>query len=106
MKLLNKRTAAAAGTITLGLWIGLGSTVGYAASPSQTSCQSAGGTFYKVNGTVVCTFTTVDPVGNSESSGGQSQTRDTTTKTGGQGNIGNKTTTTTSCVGPGNAKCH
>ena len=104
MNLISKRAAAAAGAITLGVWMGLGS-VGYAASPSQTSCESSGGTFYKVNGSVVCTFTVVDPVGNSESSGGQSQTRDTTTKDGGQGNLSNKETTTSSCVGPGNAKC-
>jgi hypothetical protein len=105
MKLVSTRTAAAAGTITLGVWLGLGSGLGYAASPSQTSCESAGGTFFKVNGSVVCTFTVVDPVGNSESSGGKSQTRDTTTADGGQGNLSYKETTTSSCVGPGNAKC-
>ena len=104
MNLISKRAAAAAGAITLGVWMGLGS-VGYAASPSQTKCEAAGGTFYKVHGSVVCTFTVVDPVGNSESSGGKSQTRDTTTVDGGQGNLGNKSTHTSSCVGPGNAKC-
>ena len=105
MTLTSTRNAAVAGTLTLGVWLGLGSGLGYAASPSQTSCESAGGTFFKVNGSVVCTFTVVDPVGNSEASGGQSQTRDTTTKNGGQGNLSNKETTTSACIGPGNAKC-
>jgi hypothetical protein len=105
MKLLSTRAAATAGAVTLGVWMGLGSGLGYAASPSQTSCESSGGTFYKVNGSVVCTFTVVDPVGNSENSDGHSQTRDTTTTNGGQGNLGNKQTSTSSCVGPGNAKC-
>lgn len=105
MKLTKSGAAMAAGTLTLGMWIGIGSTLASAASPSQTSCESSGGTFYKVNGTVTCTFATSDPVGNSEASGGQSQTRDTTTTNGGQGNLGNKDTSTSSCVGPGNAKC-
>jgi hypothetical protein len=95
----------AVGTLTLGAFVVLGSGLGYAASPSQTSCETSGGTFFKVNGAVVCTFTVVDPVGNSENSDGKSQTRDTTVKQGGQGNLSNKETTTLSCVGPGNAKC-
>src|SRR4051812_10048270 len=90
MRMSTTRAALAAGSLTLGIWAAVGGGLSYAASPSQTSCQSSGGTFFKVNGTVTCTFTTSDPVGNSESSGGQSQTRDTTTKNGGQGNLGNK----------------
>ena len=105
MRSLSSRTAVAVGTFTLGAFVALGSGLGHAASPSQTSCESAGGTFFKVNGSVVCTFTVIDPVGNSENSDGQSQTRDTTTSKGGQGNLSNKQTTTSSCVGPGNAKC-
>ena len=105
MRILTSRTAAVLGTLTLGGFVALGSGLGHAASPSQTSCEAAGGTFFKVNGSVVCTFTVVDPVGNSESSDGKSQTRDTTTKNGGQGNLSNKETTTSSCVGPGNATC-
>jgi hypothetical protein len=50
----------------------------------------------KVNGTITCTSS--DPVGNSENSGGQSQSRDTDTSS--QGNFTNKKC---SCVsGPGN----
>jgi hypothetical protein len=105
MKLTKTGAALAAGTLSLGMWIGIGSTLASAASPSQSSCTSSGGTFYKVNGTVTCTFATSDPVGNSESSGGQSQSRDTTTTNTGQGNDGNKATSGSTCVGPGNAKC-
>jgi hypothetical protein len=106
MRVTTARAAVAAGSLTLGIWAALGGGLSYAASPSQTSCERSGGTFFKVNGTVTCTFATSDPVGNSESSGGKSQSRDTTTTNGGQGNLGNKDTTTSSCVGPGNAKCH
>ena len=105
MRILSPRTTLAIGTLTLGTFVALGSGLGHAASPSQTSCEGAGGTFFKVNGSVVCTFTSYDPVGNSESSGGKSQTRDTTTKNSGQGNLSNKESSTSSCVGPGNAKC-
>jgi hypothetical protein len=105
MKLVNKKAAVAAGSVTLGMWLALGSGLGYAASPSEIACADAGGTFFKVNGQRVCTFTVIDPVGNSESSDGQSQTRDTTTKNTGQGNLSNKEATSSSCVGPGNAKC-
>ena len=78
--------------------------VASAASPSQTACEDSGGTFAKVNGSVSCTYETSDPVGNSEASGGQSQTRDTTTVKGGQGNLSNKETLDTSCTGPGNSR--
>jgi hypothetical protein len=78
--------------------------VSNAASPSQTQCESAGGTFSRTNGSVSCVYPVVsDPVGNSESSGGQSQTVDTQTTTGGQGNSGNKATKNDTCAGPGNS---
>jgi hypothetical protein len=105
MRVTSTRAALAAGSLTLGIWAAVGGGMAYGASPSQTSCENSGGTFYKVNGTVYCTFTTSDPVGNSEASGGKSQTRDTTTTNTGQGNSGNKATSTSTCQGPGNAKC-
>jgi hypothetical protein len=62
---------------------GVGSTSAWAASPSQQECEAAGGTFGKEQGTVTCTVK--DPVGESEASGGKSQTRDVAEKD--QGNI-------------------
>ena len=105
MQLVSKRTAMTAGSLTIGLWIGLGSGLGHAASPSERLCEASGGEFQRINGSVVCLVTVIDPVGNSERSGGQSQTRDTTTTDAGQGNLGNKATSTSTCAGPGNAKC-
>ncbi len=67
-----------------------------AASPSQTQCEASGGTFTKVNGTDTCTSTT--HVGNSTNSATATSTDS------GQGNTGNKTTST--CSGPGNSTSH
>jgi hypothetical protein len=76
-----------------------------AASPSQTQCESAGGTFSRDGGQVSCTFTTSDPVGNSESSGGHSQTVDTTDQTTSNGTLNNRPQRehTSDCQGPGNS---
>lgn len=79
---------------------GMGSAL--AASPSQLECEAAGGTFDRQNGQVSCTFATSDPVGNSESSDGKSQTRDTTDTDTGQGNSGNKPASEECTTGPGN----
>jgi hypothetical protein len=89
------KKAVVAAAFGLGLLIGSAGAAS-AASPSQQQCEAAGGTFTKTNGSVSCVVS--DPVGNSENSGGRSQTRDT--DAGGQGNLNNKETCTAS--GPGN----
>ena len=106
MKLSRTQTRLAIATFTVGLGMGLTMATSGAASPSQTECAAAGGTFAKSGGTVSCTFVTVDPVGNSESSGGQSQTRDTTSSDSEQGNLTpkDKNAPTSTCTGPGNSK--
>ena len=90
-------------TVVAGACLWLAPSAG-AASPSQEECEAAGGTFSKTNGTVSCVIATSDPVGNSEASGGKSQTRDTTTTSGGQGNLDNKETRDTQTSGPGNSQ--
>lgn len=74
-----------------------------AASPSQEQCENQGGTYSKENGTVSCTFTTVDPVGNSENSGGKSQTVTTTEEESSQGTLKNRPhhEEGSTCKGPG-----
>lgn len=95
-------TLAAAGMMTAG--VATMAMTSHAASPSQQQCEAAGGTFSKTNGTVSCVYPVVsDPVGNSESSGGKSQTVDTQTTTSGQGNSGNKPKSNSTCEGPGNS---
>ncbi|MDP3969595.1 MAG: hypothetical protein Q8Q02_15090 [Nocardioides sp.] len=81
------------------------STSANAASPSQTECEASGGTFDRTQGTVTCTYPTVsDPVGNSEKSGGKSQTVDTTEEESSKGTLNNKPKheETSECTGPGN----
>jgi hypothetical protein len=70
-----------------------GTTAALAASPSQTTCEAAGGTFTNDSGTKVCTSGPT-PVGNCDNNSCQT----TTTTNTGQGNLGNKPTST--CVGP------
>jgi hypothetical protein len=89
------RKAVLAGALGLGLLIGSAGAAS-AVSPSEQQCDAAGGTFTRTNGSVSCVVS--DPVGNSENSGGKSQTRDN--DAGGQGNLANKETCTQS--GPGN----
>ena len=86
-----KRTIAAFAVMAMTAGGGFALTAG-AVSPSEANCE---GTFTKVQGQVSCVI--VDPVGNSEASGGKSETRDIDTT--GQGNIGNKTQKL--CTGPG-----
>jgi hypothetical protein len=70
-----------------------GTTTALAASPSQTSCESGGGTFTNDSGTKTCTYPSTG-VGNCQNNTcQQTQTTDT-----GQGNLGNKPGTT--CTGP------
>ena len=95
----NRRKLAVA-TFALGMGLGLSTGASSAASPSQAECEAAGGTFTKTNGTVTCTI--VDPVGNSENSDGQSQTRDSSNTE--QGNLTPKDKNPTTCTGPGNSK--
>ena len=78
----------------------------FAASPSQLECEAAGGTFDRTNGEVSCVYPVVsDPVGNSERSGGKSQTVDTQETESSQGTLNNKPKheETSSCEGPGNS---
>jgi hypothetical protein len=93
------------GLAALALTLSLGLTATLAASPTQqqADCAAQGGTYEKVGGTVTCTIIVVDPVGNSESSGGHSQE---TTTTGGEstnGNLDNNPQSTPlpeECTGP------
>jgi hypothetical protein len=86
-----------------------------ASSPSQQACEAGhdgdvsttadNGTYTHKNGKAVCTYPTiVDPVGNSESSGGKSQTIDTTETDASNGTLKNKPKNNDSdaCTGPGN----
>jgi hypothetical protein len=77
----------------------------FAASPSQTQCEDAGGTFDRTQGTASCTFITEDPVGNSERSGGRSQTTTEKEQEAAKGNITPKQgEVTNECLsGPGNS---
>jgi len=85
----------AAGVVAGGLTLaGMMAPVG-AASPSQTQCEAQGGTFTRTNGEVSCVI--VDE-------GKNPKFTDTQT-TGGQGNTGNKTTTSDQCGGTGSGKC-
>ena len=81
--------AITAVTLALVSWFAFGTTEAIAAQALPDGCQ-------KIQGTITCA--TSDPVGNSESSGGKSQTRDTSTTS--QGNLTNKKTSCT--TGPGN----
>jgi hypothetical protein len=74
-----------------------------AASPSERDCESAGGIFSRDGGQVSCTFTVEDPVGNSENSGGQSQSTTDTDTTESNGTLNNKPQKeeTSECTGPG-----
>jgi hypothetical protein len=75
----------------------LGTLPARAESPSQRDCEAAGGTFTRVQGTVVCA--TEDPVGQSEHSGGKSQT--TQEEESSQGTLQNQPHHQESCTGPG-----
>jgi hypothetical protein len=71
----------------------------FAVSPSQESCEAAGGTFSKESGEVQCVTSTSETSGNApEHSNAQRVTTETTTS--GQGNIENKQQTELDCSGP------
>ncbi len=59
----------------------------------------------RYHGTVTCVITVQDPVGNSEHSGGQSQTTTTTDTESSNGTLQNKPhhQESSSCLGPGNS---
>ena len=83
-----------------------GAAPAFAASPSQTQCENSGGTFSRDGGTVSCVYPVVsDPVGNSERSGGKSQTVDTQETESSNGTLNNKPKheETSTCEGPGNS---
>ena len=92
------------GTVLALSLIGLSGTAS-AASPSQRECEASGGTFDRNGGDVTCTFVTEDPVGNSESSGGKSQTTTTTETEESKGTLKNrpKFSEDSECTGPGNS---
>ena len=76
----------------------------FAASPSQTECEAAGGTFTRSGGEVQCVVVTVDE--------GKPHPQDkfeeeTTTTTTGQGNISNKQQRQqeSECTDTGSGKC-
>ena len=98
MHITKKIVGAIAATVMLTLLLAAYS---FAVSPSERDCEAAGGTFDRTNGQVSCVTIVVDPVGNSERSGGKSQTTDTETNDTGQGNSGNKPASTETCTGPG-----
>jgi len=77
-----------------------------AISPSEQACIDSDGTWVKDGGNVSCTHETSDPVGNSESSGGKSQTRDTSSSDSSNGTLNNdpQFEEEDSCTGPGNSK--
>jgi len=96
---------ALATTAIAGLCL-LGAGPAFAASPSQLECEAAGGTFDRTNGQVSCVYPVVsDPVGNSERSGGKSQTVDTQETESSNGTLNNnpKHEETETCEGPGNS---
>ena len=95
---------ALATTAVTGLFL-LGAAPAFGVSPSQLECEAAGGTFERSGGTVTCTYPVVsDPVGNSERSGGKSQTVDTQETESSNGTLNNKPKhkESTTCSGPGN----
>lgn len=89
------RLIALAIMLCLAMW----ATPAFAESPSERNCEAAGGDFSRVNGKVTCSIE--DPVGNSENSGGHSQT--TTEKESSQGTLKNRPHHQESCTGPGNS---
>ena len=78
---------------------------GHAVSPSEQNCTEQGGTFDRTQGEVSCTFVTVDPVGNSENSGGRSQNNTSADTDSSNGTLQNEPQFEESsvCVGPGNS---
>lgn len=88
---------ALATTAIAGLCL-LGAGPAFAASPSQLECEAAGGTFVRDGGQVSCIVS--DPVGNSENSGGKSQTRDDSTTS--NGTLNNTPQKEECTSGPGN----
>jgi hypothetical protein len=76
--------------------LGLVASPAYAASPSERNCE---GTYTHIKGVASCV--TVDPVGNSENSGGHSQT--TTDEETSNGTLDNRPHHRERCTGPGNS---
>ncbi len=98
--------SALATTAITGLML-IGAAPAFGASPSQLECEAGGGTFSRDGGTVSCVYPVVsDPVGNSENSGGKSQTRDTQETESSNGTLKNKPKheESTTCSGPGNSQ--
>lgn len=69
----------------------------FADSPSEEECDARNGTFDRTRGVVTCTV--LDPVGNSERSGGKSQT--TEEEESSNGTFNNRPHHEESCTGPG-----
>lgn len=94
MKSMAKLLALAV-VVCLAMW----ATPSLADSPSERNCEAAGGDFDRTRGTVTCLIE--DPVGQSEHSGGHSQT--TTEKESSKGTFQNRPHHQESCTGPGNS---
>ena len=75
----------------------LGMAPALADSPSEEECEAQNGTFDRTRGTVTCTI--LDPVGQSEHSGGRSQA--TEEEESSQGTLDNRPHHEESCTGPG-----
>jgi hypothetical protein len=73
------------------------------ASPSQTNCEAAGGTFTKSGGTVSCTFMTDETVGNAPDNSNAQRVESTETESS-NGTLNNKPKhgESSECDGPGN----
>ena len=81
------------------LVLALSTTLALAASPSQQECEAAGGTYDRDGGTVSCTFTTTENVGNSPNSSTTTSTE--TDSSNGTLNNDPKFEEDDSCAGPG-----
>jgi hypothetical protein len=77
--------------------LGLLASPAYASSPSQQDCEKSGGTYTHVQGVASCTI--LDPVGQSENDGGNSQS--TTDAESSNGTLQNAPHHQDSCTGPG-----
>jgi hypothetical protein len=86
-----------------GLVIAMTAAPGHAVSPSEENCTQNGGIWDRQQGEVSCTFVTEDPVGQSEHSGGQSQSTTTNDTDSSNGTLQNEPQhkDSSTCFGPG-----
>ena len=70
-----------------------------ASSGSQRECEAAGGTYVKIGSVCTCELPPVTSKPGNDPAGVQGSEKTVTQTDGGQGNLGNKETTSTECVG-------